>query len=124
MVIGRIEIVEENASDPSRLLPMGDVEVFVAPLLEGAIDLARSVCVAGVFKSPMEVYRVFLVYITRAQVAPSSEPPGDDFGGVVGIGDLEVAVVRVDGRCVGVAGVDYQADARRVEGECALEIGI
>lgn len=60
-MIFRIKIVEENASDPSRLLPMGDIKVFVAPLLEGTIERARSVSVAGVFESLVEMCAVLLV---------------------------------------------------------------
>jgi len=105
-VVGGIEVVEENASDSSRFFSVGDVKVLVAPLLEGTIEYARGVSVAGVFEGFVEMYRVLLVYITWSQIASSSEPPSDNLRGVFRIGDLEVTVVRVDGRCVRVSGVD------------------
>jgi hypothetical protein len=49
MVIGRIKVIEENASDAPRLFPVGDIKVLVAPFLEGTIENAGSVFVAGVF---------------------------------------------------------------------------
>lgn len=48
-MIGRIEIIEENASDASRFVSMGDIKVFVAPLLEGKIERARGMSVTGIF---------------------------------------------------------------------------
>lgn len=105
-MVGGIEVVEENASDSSRFFSVGDVKVLVAPLLEGTIECARGVSAAGVFEGLVEMYRVLFVYITWGQVASSSKPPSDNFGGIFWIGDLEVAVVRVDGRCVRVSGVD------------------
>jgi len=79
MVVGRIEVIEENASDASRLLSVGNIKVLVAPFLEGTIEDARSVLIAGVFESLVEMHRVFLVEIRWSQVASSSEPPSGDF---------------------------------------------
>lgn len=60
-MIGRIEIIEEDASDASRLLPMGDIKVLVAPLFEGMIERTRSVSVACVFEGLVEMDRVLVV---------------------------------------------------------------
>ena len=124
MVIGGIEVIEENASDPPRLFPVGNVKVLVAPLLEGRIEDPGGMFVAGDFKGLVEVNRVFLVEIRRSQIAPSSKPPSDDFRGLFRVGDFEVAVVRVDGWCVRVAGMYDQADASSEEGEDPLSVRI
>ena len=124
MVIGRIEIVEEDSSDAPRLFPVRNVKVFVAPFLEGTIENAGSVFVAGVFEGLVEMDRVFRVEIRWGQVAPPSKPPRDDFRWVFWIGNFEIAVVRVDGRCVGVAGVNDQADTGGEEGEGSLRVRI
>ena len=79
MVIGGIEVIEENASDSPRLFPVGNVKVLVAPLLEGRVKNAGGVVIAGDFESLVEVNRVFLVEIRRSQITSSSKPPGDDF---------------------------------------------
>ena len=123
-MIGRIEVIEEDASDAPRLLSVGNIKVLVAPFLEGAIEDAGSVFVAGVFEGLVEMYRVFRVEIRWSQIASSSEPPSDDFRWVFRIGDFEIAVVRVDGWCVGVAGVDDQADTGGEEGEDSLPVWI
>ena len=117
MVIGRIEVIEEDSSDAPRFLPVGNIKVLVAPFLEGTIKNAGSVFVAGVFEGLVEMYRVFRVEIRWSQIASSSEPPSDDFRWVFRIGNFEIAVVRVDGWCVRVTGVDDQTDTGGEEGE-------
>jgi len=123
-VIGRVEVIEENASDASRLLSVGNVKVLVTPFLEGTIEEAWSVFVTGVLEGLVEVYRVFRVEIRWGQIGSSPEPPSNDFRWVFWIGDFEVAVVRVDGWCVRVTGMDDQADTGRKEGEDSLSVGI
>ena len=79
MVIGGVEVIEENASDSPRFFPVRNVKVLVAPLLEGGVENARGVFVAGDFKSLVEVNGVFFVEIRRSQIASSSKPPSDGF---------------------------------------------
>ena len=123
-MIGRIEVIEENAPDPPRFLPMGDIKVFVAPFLEGTKEGAGSVFVAGVLESLVEVRHVFVVEIRWGQIASPSEPPSDDLRWVFRVGDFEITVIRVDGRRVRVTGVDYQAETGGEKGEGSLRIWI
>ena len=123
-MIGGIEVIEENASDTPRLLSVGNIKVLITPLLERRIESSQSVFVTGGFESPVEVGRVFFVEIRWGQVGSSSEPPSGDFRRVFWVGDFEVAVIRVDGWCVRVAGVNDEADTGREEGEPSLSIDI
>lgn len=99
---------------------MGDIEVFVAPLLESREDI-RTVRIARILELPVEMLRVLLVKIRWGQIAPSAEPPRYDWlyavRAVLRAGYLEVAIVRMDGGCVGIAGMDDEADPRREEGQ-------
>ena len=121
-MIGRIEVIEEDASDAPRLLSVGDVKVFVAPFLEGAIENSWSVSITGVFEGLVEMCRVRLVEIRWCQIASSSKPPSRNLRRVFRVGYFEVAIVCVDGRRVRVARVDDQADAGGEEGECSLSV--
>ena len=89
-----IQIVEEDSSDSSFLLSMGDVEVLVAPLLElGVVGL--SVLVARVLVGLMEVFGVLFEEVVGSEIGSSSEPGGDGLSEIVGVVGLEVSVVHV-----------------------------
>lgn len=103
---------------------MGDIKVFVAPLLEGTIECTGSASITGVLEGLVEMDGILFVYVARSQVASPSEPPSGDFRRILRVRDLEVAIVCMDRRCVRVAGMDDQADAGSVEGKRVFEIGI
>jgi hypothetical protein len=58
-VWARVEIIEEDPTDPATFGTVGDIEIFVAPLLE-CWEEDSPMCIASCFKHGVEVYRVLL----------------------------------------------------------------
>jgi len=79
MVIGGVEVIEENTSDSHRFFPVRNEKYSSHHFLKGGVENARGVFVAGDFESLVEVNGVFFVEIRRSQIASSSKPPSDGF---------------------------------------------
>lgn len=103
-----IEIIEEYAAYAAGFLPVWDVEVLIAPLLEARIVIPV-MFVASILDASVEMDRVFVVQVTGGQIGAAAEPPGVAFP--VFVHGLEVAVVEVHRGRVGVLGVQHQAQA-------------
>mmetsp|Transcript_46568 Transcript_46568/g.98827 ORF Transcript_46568/g.98827 Transcript_46568/m.98827 type:complete len:462 (+) Transcript_46568:138-1523(+) len=106
--IAIVEVVEEDAPEASRLVAVADDEVPVGPRLELGIELGI-VTVAHLLVRAVEVPHVVEVQVGGGDVRAAAEPPHAAVG-------LEVAVVEVHRRTVGVARVHHAREAAREEG--------
>lgn len=111
------EIVKEDAAETSALAAVGDGEIPVALLLKVG-PVALVVLVAGVLERLVEMDGVGLVEVGRGEVGPAAKPPRFRFPGL-GIFNLKVPVVEMDGGHVWVPGVDDDAEAGCEEGDGA-----
>ena len=112
-----VEVVVEDAADATRLAPVRDVEVPVAPGLELRIE----VCAEGIERLLvllMEVAGVLFVEVARGEVRAAAEPPR--LRCAVRVDDLEVAVVQVHRWRVRVPRVQNHAQAAGKEADGAL----
>src|SRR5262249_7036233 len=100
---GRAEIVEEDGADAARVATGPQGEIVVAPLLEAGIVFAG----CGPRRA-VPVDAILLKAVIRRQVEAAPEPPG--------IARLEVADVGVARWHVGVARMDDERHAERMEG--------
>ena len=74
LLVGRLEVVEEDAADAAGDTAVGDLEVAVAPGLELGV-VGGVVGVAGRLQRPVEVFGVRLVKVVRGEVAAAAKPP-------------------------------------------------
>ena len=94
-----VQIVKEDSSDAAGLASVGDMKVFIAPLLEARI-VASVVLVACFFDCAVEVYCIFIEKIGRCKVRATAKPPS--VAVAFSVHRFKVAIVEVHGRCVGV----------------------
>lgn len=115
-----IQVVEEDATYTSCLTSVLVAEVLIAPLFESWV-VCLIVLIASLFDSAVEVYSVFVVEVGGCEVAATAVPPCICVSGLVG--SLEVSVVEVYGRCVGVVRVKDHGQASGEELE-RIDIGV
>ena len=101
-----VQVVEEDAAHATGLAPVRDVEVSITPCFEARV-IRSVVLVAGVFDGAVEVDGVFVEEVARRQVRAAAEPPG--FFLTVLVHCLEVAVVEMHGRGIGVVRMEHTA---------------
>mmetsp|Transcript_8020 Transcript_8020/g.19836 ORF Transcript_8020/g.19836 Transcript_8020/m.19836 type:complete len:387 (+) Transcript_8020:398-1558(+) len=99
--IAVVLVVEEDATQPTRLAAVLDEEVLIRPLLELGVVLGVML-VAHLFVRPMEVLDVLLDKVRGSDVTPAAKPP-------LAALRLEVPVVEVHRRRVWVARVHHRA---------------
>src|SRR6202040_2538060 len=82
-LVAAVEIIEEDPADATRLAPMLEKEIFVAPFPESLIAVAVVGC-AGGRKPSVEFLCRGVVGIDRGQIGAAAEPglAGDDVAGV------------------------------------------
>ena len=108
VLLGLVQVIEEDAADAARLASVLVVEVFVTPFLEARV-VQLVVLVAGRFDGVVKMDCVFVEEVARREVGSAAVPPCVCVACLVGC--LEVAVVEMHGRCHGVGGVEDQAQA-------------
>ena len=96
------QIVEEDAADAARLAAMFEKEVLIAPALEARVMGANRLLADGV-----EVARVLFEPVVGREIHAAAEPPG--------IARREEAHVHVHGGTVGVARMQHERHAHRLE---------
>src|SRR5690606_11775968 len=98
--VGRVQIIEENATDAARLTPVLEIKVFIAPLLVARVMVGaeRRERVAA---NAVEMRSVLLEPVVRREVHAAAEPP-DGRTGVPGVRGKE-AHVHVHGGYVRIA---------------------
>src|SRR6185312_9531990 len=106
-----VEIVEKDPADPSRLLAVAEVEVFVAPRLVARVDLRteRRARLAG---GAVPVDGVLLEAIVGREVEPAAEPPDGRLALLLGDEEADVHVRRGH---VGIERMEDEGDAERLE---------
>ena len=116
--ISAVEIVVEDAADAAHLLAVGQVEIFVAPVLE-ALIVGGLLSFASSAHRRVEVFRVFILlrpppHQHRGEVAAAAEPAfaGDHH-----------ARVHMRGRRVRVLGMGDEGDARGPEARVLIGAG-
>jgi len=92
-LVGRVDVIEEDATDAAALVAVLNAEVVVAPLLETRI-VGGIVLVAGGLQRLVEVAGILFAEVIRRQVGTTAEPP---LRLTLGSLHLEVAVVEVNG---------------------------
>ena len=70
----RVEVVEENASNTTRDIPVLDSEVVITPSLELAV-VHGVVLIAGSLEGRVKVLSILFIQVVRSQVTSSSKPP-------------------------------------------------
>lgn len=114
---GRGEIVKEDPAYASTLAAVGDGEILVALLLEiGPVALVM--LVTRLLERLVEMDGIGLVEVGRGEVGSAAKPPRFRFPGL-GVFNLKVPVVEMDGGHVWVPGVDDDAEAGCEEGDGA-----
>mmetsp|Transcript_15454 Transcript_15454/g.51884 ORF Transcript_15454/g.51884 Transcript_15454/m.51884 type:complete len:317 (-) Transcript_15454:124-1074(-) len=104
-----VEVVEEDASEPTSLPSVLDVVVLISPCLELRMEVLV-VLVADILEGAMEVLHVLLHEVAGGDILSSSEPP-------VASLSFEVSVVEVHGWAVGIARVHNRAEPAGKEGD-------
>src|SRR6266581_3261664 len=106
-----VQIVEKNPADAARLVPMPQLEIFVAPALEAGV----AVCAERrerVTATAVKVARVLLESIIRRQIHPAPEPP-DRLAARRRC--KEEPHIHVHGGDEGIARMQYQRDTQGLE---------
>jgi hypothetical protein len=109
-----VEVIEEQSSDASGLLPVLEQEILVALPLEAGIEIVPE----GLDRRAgglVPVDRVLLETVVRSQVKPAPEPPNGRRS-VLRLAGGEEAHVGMAGRDVGIAGVEDERDPDRRPG--------
>src|SRR5215471_5954657 len=71
--IATVEVVEKDASDPARLVPVLEIEIFVAPRFEPGVTVGVVGC-AGGGEAGMELLGCRGVGIDRGEIGTTTDP--------------------------------------------------
>ena len=100
------DVVEEDTTYASGFTAMRQVEVAVAPCLEARIE-GWVIGVTDLSPGIVEMTRILVVEDVWRQIATATKPAR--------LPSLDVAKVSVNGRDMGIAGVNDKRNARREE---------
>mmetsp|Transcript_38377 Transcript_38377/g.69161 ORF Transcript_38377/g.69161 Transcript_38377/m.69161 type:complete len:296 (+) Transcript_38377:327-1214(+) len=103
-----VQVVEEDATQSTSFITVGDDKVFVRPGFELGVEL-RIVSITHLLVRSMEMLHVILVEVRGSKVGTAAEPPNATIR-------LEVPVVEMHGRTMGITGMHHTRQTTREEG--------
>ena len=106
-----VEIVEEQAADPPRLVAVRQEKVLVAPLLEFGVE-SLAIGIARSFGRPMPMHGILLKTVIRRQIEPTAKPPHRLLPFFL---CREEPHIQVRGRRIGVVRMRNRRDAHRLK---------
>eukprot|EP00201_Polytomella_parva_P019390 CAMPEP_0175050094 /NCGR_PEP_ID=MMETSP0052_2-20121109/7080_1 /TAXON_ID=51329 ORGANISM="Polytomella parva, Strain SAG 63-3" /NCGR_SAMPLE_ID=MMETSP0052_2 /ASSEMBLY_ACC=CAM_ASM_000194 /LENGTH=362 /DNA_ID=CAMNT_0016314283 /DNA_START=651 /DNA_END=1740 /DNA_ORIENTATION=+ len=102
-----VEVVKEDASEPTHFVAVTNGEIVIAPRLETGVE-PGVMSIADRLEGAMKMTNVVLNDVDGGKIRTAAKPPlaGQAMGGF----GFEIAVVKVHGGAVGITRVHYRGD--------------